>query len=134
MGLGKQSKTQCRFQDLSDSICKRNGHRAAARMFDVGESSMMEWEKNEMTIINMPKKKCALRKGVTKWPILEESVANWVLENRLNGLIVTRNCVRLFVLKWSKKNIFSCYPTMKVYKVCYFFQINSISMYESKYF
>ncbi|GFV77110.1 hypothetical protein TNCV_691781 [Trichonephila clavipes] len=64
----------------------------------------------------MPKKKCALRKGVTKWLVLEESVANWVLENRLNGLIVTRNSVRLFALKWSKKNAFSCYPTMKVHK------------------
>ncbi|GFT95995.1 uncharacterized protein TNCV_312911 [Trichonephila clavipes] len=39
----------------------------------------------------MSKKKCALSKGVTKWPILEESVANWVLEHRLNGLIVPRN-------------------------------------------
>ncbi|GFX46653.1 pogo transposable element with KRAB domain [Trichonephila clavipes] len=52
----------------------------------------------------MSKKKYTLRKGVTKWPILEESVANWILENRQNGLIVTRNSVRLFVLKWSKKN------------------------------
>ncbi|GFS75306.1 pogo transposable element with KRAB domain [Trichonephila clavipes] len=52
----------------------------------------------------MPKKKCALRKGVTKWPILEESIANWVLENHQNGLIVTRNSVRLFALRWSKKN------------------------------
>ncbi|GFW83074.1 hypothetical protein TNCV_4605011 [Trichonephila clavipes] len=56
--------------------------------------------KNEMSIINMPKKKCALRKGVSKWPIPEESVANWVLKNRRqNKLIVTRNSVRLFVLK-----------------------------------
>ncbi|GFS48190.1 hypothetical protein TNCV_2296001 [Trichonephila clavipes] len=37
-----------------------------------------------------------------------------ILENRLNGLIVKRNSVRLFALKWSKKNAFSCYPTMKV--------------------
>ncbi|GFY36837.1 hypothetical protein TNCV_2567991 [Trichonephila clavipes] len=65
----------------------------------------------------MPKKKCALRKVATKWPILEESVANRVLENRLNGLIVTRNSVRLFALKWSKKNAFACYPTMKVHKL-----------------
>ncbi|GFX14968.1 pogo transposable element with KRAB domain [Trichonephila clavipes] len=52
----------------------------------------------------MPKKKCALRKGVKKWLILEEIVANWVLENRQKGLIVTRNSVRLFALKWSKNN------------------------------
>ncbi|GFX78816.1 hypothetical protein TNCV_1919491 [Trichonephila clavipes] len=42
----------------------------------------------------MPKKKCALHKGLTKWPILEESVANWVLENRQNGLIIPRNSLK----------------------------------------
>ncbi|GFX83241.1 hypothetical protein TNCV_4988351 [Trichonephila clavipes] len=63
-------------------------------MFDIGECSIRELKKNEMTIVNMPKKKCALRKGVTKWPLLEESVANWVLENRLNGLIATRNSIQ----------------------------------------
>ncbi|GFX18266.1 hypothetical protein TNCV_4305671 [Trichonephila clavipes] len=64
----------------------------------------------------MSKKKCALSKGVTKRSIQEESLANWVLENRLNGLTVPRNSVRLFALKWSKMNAFSCYPTMKVHK------------------
>ncbi|GFX40388.1 HTH CENPB-type domain-containing protein [Trichonephila clavipes] len=104
MGPGKRSKHRAGFKIKVIQFAKENGNRAAARMFDIGESSIKEWGKNKMTIINIPKKKRALRKGVTKWLILEESVANWLLENRQNELIVTRNSVRLFVLKWSKKN------------------------------
>ncbi|GFW30807.1 HTH CENPB-type domain-containing protein [Trichonephila clavipes] len=100
MGPGKRSKHSAGFKIKVIQFAKENGNRAAAMMFDIGESSIREWKKKEMSIINMPKKKCALRKGVTKWPILEESVVNWVLENRQNGLIVTRNSVRLFALKW----------------------------------
>ncbi|GFU28713.1 hypothetical protein TNCV_468941 [Trichonephila clavipes] len=95
MGPGKRGKTRCRFQDLSDSICKR-----IEIVLQQGCLILVKAPKgvgkNEITIINMPKKKCALRKGVTKWPILVESVANWVLENHLNGLIVTRNRVRFY--------------------------------------
>ncbi|GFX42437.1 HTH CENPB-type domain-containing protein [Trichonephila clavipes] len=104
MGLGKQSKHSAGFKIKVIQFAKENGNQAVARMFDIGESSIREWKKNEMTLINMPKKKCALHKGVTKWPILEESIANWVLENRQNGFIIIRNSVRLFALKWSKKN------------------------------
>lgn len=104
MGPVKRMKHTAGFKIKVIKFAKENGNRAAARMFDVGESSVREWKKNEMTIINMPRNKCALRKGVEKWPILEENVANWVLENRQNGLIITRNSVRLFALKWAKTN------------------------------
>ncbi|GIY59697.1 HTH CENPB-type domain-containing protein [Caerostris darwini] len=85
-------------------FAKENRNRAAERMFDVSESSIREWKKNKMSIINMPRNKYALRKGVAKWLILEERLVNWILENRQNGFIVTRNSVRLFALKWAKKN------------------------------
>ncbi|GFX40213.1 HTH CENPB-type domain-containing protein [Trichonephila clavipes] len=101
MGPGKRSKHRAGFKIKVIQFAKENGNCAAARMFDIGDSSIREWKKNEMTIINMPKKKCALRKGVPKWPILEESVANWVLENCQNRLIVTINSVQSIVaLKW----------------------------------
>ncbi|GFS79437.1 hypothetical protein TNCV_2369751 [Trichonephila clavipes] len=57
----------------------------------IDESFIREWTKNEMTIINIPQNKCNLRKATTKWPILEESVTNWGIENHQNGLIPTRN-------------------------------------------
>lgn len=103
MSSVKRMKYNAGFKIKVIQFAKENGNRAAARMFDVGESSIREWKKNEMTIINMPRNKCALRKGIEKWPILEENVANWVLQNRQNGLIITRNSVRLFALKWAKK-------------------------------
>ncbi|GFT89278.1 hypothetical protein TNCV_4385871 [Trichonephila clavipes] len=84
MGPGERSKTQCRLQDLSDSICKGKWKSCCSKDVRYWRKLHKGVGKNEMTIINMSKKKCALSKGVTKWPILEESVANWVLENRLN--------------------------------------------------
>ncbi|GFU54204.1 hypothetical protein TNCV_3618611 [Trichonephila clavipes] len=86
------SKRSTGFKIKLIQFAKENGNRSAAKMFDIGESSIREWKKSEMTIINMSKKKYALRKRVMKWPILEESVANWALENRRNVLIVTRKC------------------------------------------
>ncbi|GIY86962.1 HTH CENPB-type domain-containing protein [Caerostris darwini] len=96
MGPAKQSKHSAGFKIKMVQFAKESGNHAAARMFDV---SISEGKKNEFSIINMSRNKCALSKGETKWPILEENVANWVLENRQNRLIVTRNSVRLFALK-----------------------------------
>ena len=52
--------------------------------------------RNEKTNINITKNKCALHTTVAKWPILKESIANWVLENHQNGLFITRNSVEQF--------------------------------------
>lgn len=104
MGPIKRNKHSAGFKCKVIEYAKENGNRAAARIFSVGESSIREWKKNETSIKNMPRNKCALRTGITKWPVLEESVTNWVLENRQNGFIVTRNSVRLFALQWAKKN------------------------------
>ncbi|GFX93765.1 HTH CENPB-type domain-containing protein [Trichonephila clavipes] len=102
MSPGKRSKHSAGFKIKVIQFAKENGNCAAARMFDIGGSSIREWKKNEMTIINMPKK-CALRKGVTKWPILEESVANWVLENRQNGFNCNKKQCTFIRLKMVKK-------------------------------
>ncbi|GIY15541.1 hypothetical protein CDAR_391291 [Caerostris darwini] len=99
MDPAKRSKYSAGFKIKRIQFAKRNGNRAAARMFGVTENSKREWKKNEMTIITMPKNKCALRKAVMKWPIPDESVENCVLACHQNGLIVKINSVRLFALK-----------------------------------
>ncbi|GFS64056.1 HTH CENPB-type domain-containing protein [Trichonephila clavipes] len=96
MGPGKRNKRSEGFKIKAIQFVKEDGNRG----WQQGYLILVE----APYVINIPKKKCALRKGVTKWPILEESIAYWVLENRQNGLIVTINSVRLFALKWSKKN------------------------------
>lgn len=100
----KRNKYSSGFKCKVIAFAKENGNRAAARIFGVNECSVREWKKNEAVIQNMPKQKCALRTGITKWPVLEENVAEWILENRQNGLIITRNSVRLYALQWAKKN------------------------------
>ncbi|GIY21714.1 hypothetical protein CDAR_291141 [Caerostris darwini] len=66
MAPAKQSKHSAGFKIKAIQFVKENGNRAAAKMFDVSESSVREWKKNEMAILNMPRNKCALFKEVTK--------------------------------------------------------------------
>ncbi|GIX99162.1 hypothetical protein CDAR_547151 [Caerostris darwini] len=84
MGPAKRNKRNAIFKIKVIEFTKENGNLAEARMFDVSERKM-----NRQLLICLGTK-CALHKGVTKWSILEESVANWVLENCQNGFIVTR--------------------------------------------
>lgn len=51
----------------------------------------------------MPRNKCAFSIEKIKWPILKESVVNWILENHQNGVIVTRNSICLFALQCTKR-------------------------------
>ncbi|GFW25380.1 hypothetical protein TNCV_3721081 [Trichonephila clavipes] len=45
MGPGKRSKHSAGFKIKVIQFAKENGNRAAARMFDIGESSIMERKK-----------------------------------------------------------------------------------------
>lgn len=52
----------------------------------------------------MPKRKCSLRTGKVPWPELEQVTSEWVLENKQNGYVITRQAIRLFALQWAKAN------------------------------
>lgn len=97
-------KYEAGFKCKVIEFAKENSNRAAARKFNVNECVIRGWRKNEAVITMMPKGKCALRKAKAKWPILEKTVANWVIENRQKGLNITRNNIRLYALKWAKMN------------------------------
>jgi len=77
---------------------------AAARKFGVTEKMVRDSRKNEDILKKMPRKKCATRTGITRWPELENYIAEWVLEQRQSGYIITRNMIRAHALKWSKLN------------------------------
>ena len=57
-------------------------NRAAAREFNVGESSIREWRqmKNELLEINPRKRAC--RGPTSKWPQLENELKRWILSRR----------------------------------------------------
>lgn len=52
----------------------------------------------------MPRTKCALRRGTTHWPLLENHVADMVREHRQNSYAVTQNNKRSFALQYAKSN------------------------------
>ena len=45
-----------------------------------------------------------MRRGNVRWPKLENDVAEWVMQQRQDGYIVTRNKIRAHALKWAKSN------------------------------
>ena len=45
-----------------------------------------------------------MRRGSTRWPQLEEHVAEWVSKLRQGGYIATRIKIRAYVLRWAKAN------------------------------
>ncbi|GFX48071.1 hypothetical protein TNCV_4114061 [Trichonephila clavipes] len=47
MGPGKRSKHRADFKIKVIQFAKDNGNSAAARMIDIGESCIREWEKND---------------------------------------------------------------------------------------
>ena len=51
----------------------------------------------------MPKTKCANHGKTCKWPELEETMTEWVNQQRSSGFFVTRPTIRLHTLKWAEK-------------------------------
>ena len=64
------------------------------------EQMVRYWRNNEDNSRNMPKEKCAMRRS-TRWPQIEDNVAEWVSEQKQDGYI-TQNKIRAYALKWAK--------------------------------
>lgn len=56
-------------------LAKESNNCAALRTFDVTEKMVRNWRKTEDVLRKMPKKKCSMRRGITRWPDLENHVA-----------------------------------------------------------
>ena len=100
----KRRKYEASFKLKVIEVAKESNNCAAARKFDVTEKMVREWRKKEDDIRQMSKNKCAMRRGITHWPKLEDDVAEWVTQQRQDGYIVTRNKIRSYALKWAKSN------------------------------
>ena len=98
----KRKKYEASFKLKVIEVAKVSNNCAAARTFDVTEKIVRDWRRNEDNLRNMPKEKCAMRRGSTRWPQLEDYVAEWVFELRQDGYIVTRNKIRTYALKWAQ--------------------------------
>ncbi|KAG7153657.1 Pogo transposable element-like 89 [Homarus americanus] len=85
-------------------FAKASNNSAAAREFGVNEKQDREWKKAEEKLIDVPRTKCAPRRGKQQWPELKEKLFEWVNENREIGYVITGNAVCIYAVKPAKSN------------------------------
>jgi transposase-like protein len=55
-------------------VAKEKGNREAGRLFNVGESSVREWQKAETVLKSLHKRKRAMRFRRCLWPTIEKKL------------------------------------------------------------
>lgn len=63
-----------------------------------------ERRKEEDDIRQMPRSRRPMQRGITRWPKLEDDVAECVPQQGQEGYIVTRNKIRYHAFKWVEAN------------------------------
>ncbi|KAJ7324288.1 hypothetical protein JRQ81_017308, partial [Phrynocephalus forsythii] len=84
---------------------KQHGNRAAARHFGEPptECTIREWRKMEEKLKTLSKTKCNFRRGIAKWPKLEEQVKEFVLNHRKAGIALSTKMIIIQAVKISKE-------------------------------
>jgi hypothetical protein len=93
---------------------KEKGNREAARKFNVGETSVREWRKEEAVIKCLHQKKRTVRYRRCFWPELEKTLVEWVLSERLKGSKVSTTSIFLKAKRLAEENKienFKAYPS-----------------------
>jgi transposase-like protein len=93
---------------------KEEGNREAARTFNVGETSLQEWRKEEAAIKCLDQKKRAMTYRRCFRPELEETLVEWVLSERLKGNTVSTTSILLKARRLAEENKienFKAYPS-----------------------
>ncbi|KAG7174759.1 Pogo transposable element-like 58 [Homarus americanus] len=85
-------------------FAKASNNTAAAREFGIYEKQVREWKKAEEKLTDIPRTKCALRRGKQQWPELEK-LFKWVNENRESGYVITGNVICTYAMKLAKSNL-----------------------------
>jgi hypothetical protein len=83
---------------------KEKGNREAARKFNIGETSIREWRKEEAAMMGLHQKKREMRYRRCFWPELEKTLVEWVLSERLKGNKVSTNRILLKARRLAEEN------------------------------
>lgn len=82
MAPSKRHAYEARFKLQAIEYAAENGNRAAARQFNVNESMVRKWRKQESELRQVKKSKLSFRGNKARWPELEDRVEQWVVEQR----------------------------------------------------
>uniref|UniRef100_A0A8C5WM40 HTH CENPB-type domain-containing protein n=1 Tax=Leptobrachium leishanense TaxID=445787 RepID=A0A8C5WM40_9ANUR len=73
----------------------QHGNRAAAREFNINESMVRKWRKQEDALHQVKKTKLSFRGNKARWPQLEDKIEQCVIEQRTAGRSVSTVSIRL---------------------------------------
>jgi hypothetical protein len=80
-----------------------NGNREAARIYNIGESSIRDWRKIKNVLEAMPPSKRARRKRSAFWPQVEDQLKKWVIDERKSKRRVSTVAIRLNAQELAKQ-------------------------------
>ncbi|KAG7166740.1 Pogo transposable element-like 1 [Homarus americanus] len=100
----KRMKYDASFKLKVVRFAKASNNSAVARESGINEKQVREWKKAEEKLIDIPRTKCALRRGKQQWPELEEKLLEWVNEIRESGYVITGNAICIYAMKLAKSN------------------------------
>lgn len=72
-----------------------HGNRAAAREFNVKESMVRKWRKQQDALCQVKKTKQSFRGNKARWPQLEDQLEQWVVEQRAASRSVSTVTIRM---------------------------------------
>uniref|UniRef100_H3A290 HTH CENPB-type domain-containing protein n=1 Tax=Latimeria chalumnae TaxID=7897 RepID=H3A290_LATCH len=73
------------------------------RKFGVNECNIWLWRKQKEKLLAAPKGKKSMRSGIVKWPKLEDKLAEWVTNQRVNALVMSRLMIRMKAFELAKE-------------------------------
>ena len=91
----KRHAYDAEFKLKAISHAVEHGNRAAAREFNINESMVRKWRKQEEDLRQVKKTKKSLRWHKARWPQLEDQHEQWVVEQRAASRSVSTVTVRM---------------------------------------
>lgn len=111
----KRTSYEAGFKLKVVEYAEHHGNSNAMREFGVSEKLVRDWRKTKETLINMPKTKRARRGNVSSFPELEVELNEWILSQRQDGYIITRDSIRLRAIQLKKTDKYKNSPGMATF-------------------
>ena len=77
------------------NYAKEHGNRAEAREFNINESMVQKWKKQENALSQVKKTQLSFQGHKARWPKLEDKLEQWVVEQRTAGRSVSTVLIKL---------------------------------------
>ncbi|KAF4092990.1 hypothetical protein AMELA_G00027190 [Ameiurus melas] len=91
----KRHAYDAEFKLKAISHAEEHGNRAAAREFNINESMVRKWRKQQDDLRQVKKTKQSFRGNKARWLHLEDKLEQWVVEQRAAGISVSTITIRI---------------------------------------